>query len=70
MFDFCRKINKICPFSIESKRCGQGKGRSLIEDIKDCDGKTPRYSKKTLDRMKLERFSYGSNNYREKIKER
>jgi len=54
MFDPCKFVDYECPFSIEGKWCGLGKGESLIDDIKSCDGKHPKYTKKFLDKLALE----------------
>jgi len=58
MFDFCKKIDKECPFSFNNgQNCGRGKGKSLIDDIVSCNGIRPKYNNKFLDRLKLENIN-------------
>ena len=60
MFDYCKHHptkDGICPFSVSGTGCGnnRAKGASLINDVESCDGKTPKYSKVFLDKLKAER---------------
>lgn len=58
MFDYCKKIEKTCSFSIHGIFCGIGKGESRIDDIETCDGKHPKYTALFLKKLKMER-KYG-----------
>ena len=45
MFEYCPIIKRVCDFSVGGTHCGIGKGESRIDDIKECDGKNPKFKK-------------------------
>jgi len=54
MFKYCKHIDRVCDFSVDSVYCGIGKGESRIEDVKECDGKHPKFKRnlRNMDEVK------------------
>lgn len=52
MFKYCKHVNRVCEFSVDSEYCGIGKGDGKIDYIQSCNGKNPVYSKSFIRKIK------------------